>query len=253
MVKNSTFCRQKGPWSQNEAQGFCRGKRFNQCTLKLKNKPAWCTCVTHSSTKIASMDVQNHNFTFPLEHWAGRSSGSPSPQWQPHQSLPGRQANTAEPLPGRARVAAVLGTPVELSTLLSLWSSNSRVTPGHRLQHGAGSASWQLWHSGRDGRAPLQQAPGTRHQALLPQHYPGLRPCFVPGYWTQDLFLILQHSPHAPSLGTGGRGPAHTDTDLHKIMPPSGQGGPKEPKHQVAGHGQTPTAGQSLLLMVFAT
>lgn len=31
--------------SQNEAQEFCRGKRFNQCTLKLKNKPAWCACV----------------------------------------------------------------------------------------------------------------------------------------------------------------------------------------------------------------
>lgn len=88
MVKNSTFCRQKGPWSQNEAQSFCRGKRFNQCTLKLKNKPAWCACVTHSSTKIASMDVQNHNFTFPLEHWAGSSSGSPSPQWQPTPKPP---------------------------------------------------------------------------------------------------------------------------------------------------------------------
>lgn len=36
----------------------------------------------------------------------------------------------------------------------------------------------RLWHSGRDGwddRAHFHQAPGTRHQALLPQHYAGFR------------------------------------------------------------------------------
>lgn len=36
----------------------------------------------------------------------------------------------------------------------------------------------RLWHSGRDGwddRAHFHQAPGTRHQVLLPQHYPGFR------------------------------------------------------------------------------
>lgn len=44
----------------------------------------------------------------------------------------------------------------------------------------------RLWHSGRDGwddRAHFHLAPGTRHQVLLPQHYPGFR---VP-VWCQGI------------------------------------------------------------------
>lgn len=107
MVKNctpaSTFCRQRGPWSQNEAQDFCRGKRFNQCTLKLKNKPAWCACVyTPQALRLLQWMCKT---TISLSPWStevGAALGplphSDSPDLAPQQSLPGARHTLPVPL-----------------------------------------------------------------------------------------------------------------------------------------------------------
>lgn len=178
------------------------------------------------------MDVQKYNFSFPPKHWAGSSSGSPCPQWPP-RSCPGGSQWARQTLP--CAPAACWSVPTWLccwefklkksfSALpvpaLGSGTADSRVRLGHRLQHGAVSASCRLWHSaGIAGHRNLGQ--GTRLCSALPR-VQGI--CFVPGYWTytQNLFLILQCSPYASTLWTGGRRPAHTDTDLHKIIPPLG-------------------------------
>lgn len=118
------------------------------------------------------------------------------------------------------------------------------------------SASWQAlaqWQGWLRPRGSLPPGQGTRFCSLNTTQASGYLFC------ARILNLYTKFIPHRsvqPSCSHPVNWGKKTGTQRHRytqIIPPSGQGGPKKPKHHVAGDGQTAAAGQSLFLLVFAT